>query len=157
VTAGKRIPQSGNGRFDDCGTGGPVRTPKSPDSAGFYVVSPPLSSDPSRIYNISDIFTCRTHHGENEMAVDDTSDDPVRAERPADDETDASADRTDAGPAGGPDEHPRVGRPGDDRRPSPAALGATESELTIAFGRETGEIRIERETALGTFTERVER
>lgn len=76
------------------------------------------------------------------MSVDDTSDDRGR---PGDDETDSHADDT------CPD------RPADDRRQRPAALHTTGPTLTIEFGRETGEIRIRRETALGTYTERVDR
>jgi hypothetical protein len=45
----------------------------------------------------------------------------------------------------------------DDRRTSPTALRATDPALTIEFARESGEIRIRRETPLGTYTESVDR
>jgi hypothetical protein len=75
------------------------------------------------------------------MSVDDTS-------RPGDDETDTRA---------AADGSARGDTPADDRRPTPTALRATGPAVTIEFGRETGEIRIRRETALGTVTESVDR
>lgn len=76
------------------------------------------------------------------MPVDDTGDDRAR---PGDDETDTQADDA------------RPDCPADDRRQRSTALHTTGPTLTIEFGRETGEIRIRRETALGTVTESVDR
>jgi hypothetical protein len=113
---------------------------------------------------MSDIFTWLTLHALS-MSVDDPSDERGRVERPCDD-TSTGSDH-DAGPIGDRDTAPVPDRDtaqdlvSDIRaaadRPGPTALRATGPALTIEFGRETGEIRIHRETLLGTYTESVER
>lgn len=88
------------------------------------------------------------------MSVDDTSDDRGRT---GDDETDTRADDGCARGDSPADDRPSSLAPADDRRPTPTALRATGPAVTIEFTRETGEIHIRRETALGTLTESVER
>ncbi|MFC5366386.1 hypothetical protein [Salinirubrum litoreum] len=77
------------------------------------------------------------------MSVDDRSDDgAARADRPGDDETGADADAARRALAD---------------RPRPTALRPGDASLTIEFARESGAIRIRRETALGAYTESVDR
>jgi hypothetical protein len=88
------------------------------------------------------------------MSVDDPRGDPARVDRPGDEESNDTGRETESGSS--LDARISAERASSDR-PRPTALRATGSSLTIEFGRESGEIRLHRETALGTYTESVDR